>query len=101
LNDFSKRETGRNVISYKYGFTGKNSSLNENLGSGIVETDSECDKFKQNDLHQAVEGIYKRLESIEERLCNNTGSKVASLQQTYTSSLESDIRFVIFVAVYR
>jgi hypothetical protein len=67
-------------------------SLNENLGSGIVETDSECDKFKQNDLHQAVEGIYKRLQSIEEHMCiSNTGRKNASLQQTI-SSLESDIK---------
>jgi hypothetical protein len=50
----------------------------------------EYDQWKQNDLHQVVEGIYKRLEPIEERLCNNTDSKVASLQQTDTSSLESD-----------
>jgi cob(I)alamin adenosyltransferase len=67
---------------------------NESIYDDLLPRGSEAeyDQWKQNDLHQAVEGIYKRLESIEERLCNNTGSKVASLQQTDTSSLESDIK---------
>lgn len=62
------------------------------LVSGRGETCAECDQFKQNYLHQAVEDVYKRLQSIEERLCNYPGSNDASLPQTYTSSLESDIK---------
>jgi hypothetical protein len=67
---------------------------NESIYDDLLPRGSEAeyDQWKQNDLHQAVEGIYKRLESIEEGLCNNTGGKVASLQQTDTSSLESDIK---------
>jgi hypothetical protein len=67
---------------------------NESIYDDLLPRGSEAeyDQWKQNDLHQVVEGIYKRLESTDERLCNNTGSKVASLQQTDTSSLESDIK---------
>ena len=57
-------------------------------GGGEVE----CDKWKQNGPHPAVEGIYKRLQSIEKRLSKYTSSKDALLQQTYTGSLESDIK---------
>ena len=84
--DLTRREVGNLSI-----YSNEN---NESIYDDLLPRGSEAeyDQWKQNDLHQAVEGIYKRLESIDERLCNNTGSKVASLQQTDTSSLESDIK---------
>jgi hypothetical protein len=84
--DLIRREVGNLSI-----YSNEN---NESIYDDLLPRGSEAeyDQWKQNDLHQVVEGIYKRLESIEERLCNNTGSKVASLQQTDTSSIESDIK---------
>ena len=84
--DLIRREVGNLSI---YSNENNESIYDDLLPRG---SEAECDQWKQNDLHQAVEGIYTRLESIEERLCNNTGSEVASLQQTDTSSLESDIK---------